>query len=145
MPVGYSKGPLFRNMHFNPQLVPPIVLFIFFAGPKKTNQKKRPFFEGVWWRVLPKPSPTAIKSEPISDLFISQGLFMATLTKKMDTYPRLRVINHHAFLTFRTLLIVYKQSLDPGKSHVNCGVPAILLGCIEYLPSLCFFLEYAYF
>ncbi len=24
-------------------------MFIFFASPKKTNQKKRPFFRGIFW------------------------------------------------------------------------------------------------
>jgi hypothetical protein len=57
---------------------------IFFVGPKKTNEKKGPFFEGVAYRFFQKPLGTAIKSEQTGGPFLFQGLFMTTLTKKMN-------------------------------------------------------------
>jgi len=65
-----------------------MALFIFFACPKKTNQKKGPFFQRCFLQAVKgKSAKIALKSEPICVIFNSRGLFMATLTKKIATGP----------------------------------------------------------
>lgn len=59
--------------------------FIFFVCPKKTNQKKRHFFRGVFVPI--SRDKIAIKSESIIKKLTFHGLFMATLMKKSTRYP----------------------------------------------------------
>jgi hypothetical protein len=89
-------------------------LFIFFAGPNLEGSgpaklaiprilgagNERGLFRPDCCReikVFGKPHSTAIKSKLISNIFLSQGLFIATLTKKMETYPRFHLSDNYAF------------------------------------------------
>jgi len=83
------------------------VAFIFFVCPKKMNPRKieagneNALFRRCFLRFLAKPSKTAIKSEHLFRISISQGLFMATLTKKMNqesyNLNLIQMIEHHVF------------------------------------------------